>query len=157
MGNGCVWTSSVDSAPYLGDWCCHQVWAWEEEASTFMGPTGCLTLGFIGPGRRGMSCPHFTDEDNKAQKGPETCSRSLRCRPCLCLRCGTLGLGLWPEEPPNLTLPQASSSTWRVSFPHNLNTHCHWMEWGLNEGVDVMSSAQGSVHRYCSQMLFLLL
>ena len=47
--------------------------------------------------------PHISDEDDKAQKDPGTCSRSLSAEPWGGLRCAAFWPGNGPEEPQSLT------------------------------------------------------
>lgn len=89
-----------------------------------MRPKGCLTPGFISPGRREMHyCSHFADENNKAKRDSETCSRSPRCRPASVWGAdGALRVGVWAQEPPSLVVLRASCSMRSVSFLHDWST-----------------------------------
>lgn len=68
-------------------------------------------------------CSHFADENNKAERDSETCSRSPRCRPASVWGAdGALRVGVWAQEPPSLVVLRASCSMHSVSFLHDWST-----------------------------------
>lgn len=65
--------------------------------------------------------PYISDEDDKAQKDPGTCSRSLSAEPWGSLSCAALWPGNGPEEPQRLTFLHLGSK-YEVSASYTRET-----------------------------------